>query len=200
MADDRQGIFAAEDPFALLRNWLEEAGRSEPNDPVAMALATVDATGLPNVRTVLLKGIADGGLTFYTNYQSRKAGELDNSGKAAVLFHWKSLRRQVRARGTVSRQDPAASDAYFASRDLGSRLGAWASQQSRPLQDRATLEARVAEMAARFGENPPRPPHWGGYVLRPDCLEFWADGANRLHDRFEWVRDGDSWRVTRLNP
>lgn len=200
MTDDRHGIFAGDDPFALMRTWLDEAERTEPNDPNAMSLATVDDTGMPNVRIVLLKGIEADGLVFFTNYESTKAIELEQGGKAAVVFHWKSLRRQIRARGTVTRVEPARSDAYYESRNLGSRVGAWASEQSRPLQDRATLEARVAETAERMGENPPRPPFWGGYVLRPESLEFWADGADRLHDRFAWVRSGDDWRVSRLYP
>lgn len=199
---DRTGIFAGEDPFALARDWLSAAEASEPNDPSAMALATVDAAGLPNVRMVLLKGIEDGGFVFYTNYGSRKARELDGAGGAAFVMHWKSLRRQVRARGPVERVEGAEADAYFASRSLRSRLGAWASRQSQPLESRAALMAEVARQTARHGANPPRPPFWGGYRLRPVEVEFWADGAFRLHDRFQWTRAGPeaAWEVRRLSP
>ncbi len=196
------GIFAADDPFVLLRGWMEEAAQSEVNDPDAMALSTVDGDGLPNVRIVLLKAVDDDGLVFFTNYESRKGQELDGAGKAAVVLHWKSLRRQVRARGTVARLDPARSDAYYASRALQSRLGAWASQQSQPLASRAALMAEVAKVTAQKGPNPARPPHWGGYKILPTELEFWADGAFRLHDRFRWVREigQDNWVISRLYP
>lgn len=199
---DRSGIFAGSDPFAIARRWLAEAEASEPNDPNAIALATVDAEGMPNVRMVLLKEIEADAFLFYTNYESAKARELDGAGKAAFVMHWKSLRRQVRVRGLVSREDGPKADAYFASRSLKSRLGAWASHQSQPLASRSALMAEVARMTARFGTNPPRPPFWGGYRLRPVEIEFWADGAFRLHDRFAWHRsDPDSaWDVTRLSP
>jgi len=198
----RDGIFAGDDPFALARDWLAEAGASEPNDPDAAALATVDDTGLPNVRVVLMRGIEDDGFVFYTNYHSAKGRELDGAGKAAFVIHWKTLRRQIRARGTVSRLEPAQSDAYFRSRALQSRIGAWASAQSQPLADRATLMARVAKLSLRLGMDPERPPHWGGYRITPMEIEFWADGAFRLHDRFRWTRaqPGAPWSVTRLNP
>ncbi|MFC4668509.1 pyridoxamine 5'-phosphate oxidase [Seohaeicola nanhaiensis] len=199
---DRDGIFAGDDPFVIARAWLEEAGKSEPNDPNAIALATVDPEGLPNVRMVLLKEIEDAAFVFYTNYESAKGGELDSAGKAAFVMHWKSLRRQIRVRGTVSREEGPQADAYYASRSLQSRLGAWASKQSRPLAGRATLMAEVAKMTARHGVNPKRPPFWGGYRLVPSQIEFWADGAFRLHDRFVWRRPDAAapWEITRLNP
>ena len=199
---DREGIFAGDDPFVIARAWLEEAGKSEPNDPNAIALATVDPEGLPNVRMVLLKEIEDAAFVFYTNYESAKGGELDSAGKAAFVMHWKSLRRQIRVRGTVSREEGPQADAYYASRSLQSRLGAWASKQSRPLAGRASLMAEVAKMTARHGVNPKRPPFWGGYRLVPSQIEFWADGAFRLHDRFVWRRPDAAapWEITRLNP
>lgn len=200
MAETRDGIFAGADPFALARAWLAEAEKSEPNDPNAMALATVDADGLPNTRMVLLKEIEDGAFVFYTNYQSSKAVEIEQSGKAAFVLHWKSLRRQIRVRGTVSREEGPQADAYYASRGVQSRLGAWASKQSRPLGSRAALIAEVAKITATKGLNPPRPPFWGGYRITPVEIEFWADGAHRLHDRFRWTRSGEGWDVTRLNP
>ena len=199
---DRSGIFAGDDPFAIARAWLTEAEQTEPNDPNAMALATVDASGLPNVRMVLLKEIEAAGFVFYTNYQSQKAAELEPAGMAAFVLHWKSLRRQIRVRGLVSREAGAQADAYYASRSLQSRLGAWASAQSRPLASRLTLMAEVARVTASHGLNPARPPFWGGYRIRPVEIEFWADGAFRLHDRFRWQREnpGASWQVQRLNP
>ncbi|TPE48270.1 pyridoxamine 5'-phosphate oxidase [Amaricoccus solimangrovi] len=201
MASERGGIFAGEDPFVLARAWLAAAETAEPNDPNAVALATVDADGLPNVRMVLLKEIEDDGFVFYTNYESRKAEELA-SGKAAFVMHWKSLRRQIRVRGTVTREEGPKADAYYRSRGLQSRLGAWASRQSRPLSSRAALVAEVARIAALKGIDPARPPFWGGYRIAPVEIEFWADGAHRLHDRFRWTRPGPggSWTVTRLNP
>jgi pyridoxamine 5'-phosphate oxidase len=199
---DRSGIFAGDDPFAIVRAWLAEAETAEPNDPSAMALATVDAAGLPNARMVLLKEIEADAFVFYTNYESVKAGELDGARAAAFVMHWKSLRRQVRARGTVSREDGPQADAYFRTRSLPSRLGAWASRQSRPLASRARLIAEVARIAALKGVNPERPPFWGGYRLVPVEIELWADGAHRLHDRFRWTRaaPGADWKVVRLNP
>jgi pyridoxamine 5'-phosphate oxidase len=199
---ERDGIFAGDDPFVLARAWLAEAQAHEPNDPDAAALATVDGTGLPNVRVVLMRGIEDDGFVFYTNYDSAKGRELDGAGKAAFVIHWKSMRRQIRVRGAVERVEAAQSDAYFRSRALQSRIGAWASEQSRPLKDRATLMARVAKLSLRLGLDPDRPPHWGGYRITPVEIEFWADGAFRLHDRFRWTRDvsGAPWSVSRLNP
>ncbi|TMM54860.1 pyridoxamine 5'-phosphate oxidase [Sulfitobacter sabulilitoris] len=199
---DRTDHFAGDDPFEIARRWLCEAERTEINDPNAIALSTVDASGLPNARMVLLKGIEDDAFVFYTNYESAKAAELDSAGKAAFVMHWKSLRRQLRVRGLVDREDGAEADAYFASRSLKSRLGAWASRQSRPLRSRAALMAEVAKVTATHGANPKRPPFWGGYRIVPVEIEFWADGAYRLHDRFVWRREapGSDWSVTRLNP
>lgn len=199
---DRSGIFAGDDPFAIARAWLAEAETSEPNDPNAIALATVDETGLPNSRMVLLKEIEDDAFVFYTNYQSAKARELDQAGKAAFVMHWKTLRRQIRVRGLISREDGAKADEYFRSRSLKSRLGAWASQQSQPLESRAALLAEVAKVTAKQGPTPARPPFWGGYRLAPLEIEFWADGAFRLHDRFRWRRTelSANWEVVRLNP
>ncbi len=198
----RSGIFAGDDPFALARAWLGEAEKSEPNDANAMALATVDADGMPNCRMVLLKAIEADAFVFYTNYGSAKADELEQSGRAAFVMHWKSLRRQVRVRGLVGREGAVAADAYFASRSLKSRLGAWASHQSQPLASRAALMARMAKLTAELGADPPRPDFWGGYRLQPLEIEFWADGAFRLHDRFVWRRKtlDATWNVTRLSP
>ena len=209
---ERTGIFAGDDPFVLAQAWLAEAEKTEPNDPNAIALATVDPDGLPNVRMVLLKeiearGNGAGSFVFYTNYESVKGRELSASGKAAFVLHWKSLRRQVRVRGHVDREEGPSADAYFASRSLKSRLGAWASRQSRPRDSRATLIAEVARVPAQHGPNPSRPPFWGGFRIDPVEIEFWADGAFRLHDRFRWTRDdagsgsaSASWSITRLNP
>lgn len=199
---DRGGIFAGEDPFAIARAWLDEAGKAEVNDPNAIALSTVDAEGMPNVRMVLLKEIEANGFVFFTNYGSAKGRELQASGKAAFVMHWKSLRRQVRARGLISREDGPQADEYYMSRSLKSRLGAWASRQSEPLASRGALLAEVARVTAEQGVNPKRPPFWGGFRLVPLEIEFWADGAFRLHDRFKWTRqdlDGP-WRIERLNP
>lgn len=200
MTADRDGHFSGEDPFALARQWLEAAEGREPNDPNAIALATVDASGLPNVRMVLLKEIEADAFVFYTNYESAKGRELADNPQAAFVMHWKSLRRQVRARGAVERVEGEQADAYFASRAYQSRIGAWASAQSRPLSSKAALAAEAAKVAARHPLNPPRPPFWGGFRLRPVEIEFWADGAFRLHDRFRWSREGAGWRVERLNP
>lgn len=203
LAEGRKGIFAGEDPFAIARAWRAEAEAGEPNDPDAIALATVDADGMPNVRMVLLKEIAADSFVFYTNYESAKAQEILATGRAAFVMHWKSLRRQIRVRGTAQKEDGPAADAYFASRSLQSRLGAWASRQSRPLRSRAALMAEVAKVTALHGPNPKRPPFWGGFRIRPVEIEFWADGAHRLHDRFRWTRSDPgqaTWTVTRLNP
>lgn len=192
----------APDPFAVFTAWLTEAFAAEPNDANAMALATADASGLPNVRMVLLKGHDAAGFVFYTNLESTKGAELVVNPQAALLFHWKSLRRQVRVRGTVSPVSAAEADAYFASRHRSSRIGAWASDQSRPAPDRAELERRVAERDAAFGEDVPRPPHWSGFRLTPATIEFWKDGQYRLHDRFAYSRkaEGADWAVARLFP
>lgn len=190
-----------DDPFALFDAWYREARTTEINDSNAMALATVSADGLPSVRMVLLKGHGPEGFTFYTNRESRKAGELDRTPRAALLFHWKSLRRQIRIEGPVGRVTDAESDAYFATRSRDSQLGAWASDQSRPLADRATFEARFAEMQARFeGGDVPRPPHWGGYRVTPERIEFWMDRAHRLHERRVFTRNGDAWDEGMLYP
>ncbi|WP_108259714.1 pyridoxamine 5'-phosphate oxidase [Mangrovicoccus ximenensis] len=199
---DRDGIFSGDDPYALMRSWLDEAGKTELNDPNAMSLATVDADGLPNVRIVLLKDIDDDGIVFYTNYGSRKGQELISAGKAAAVFHWKSLRRQIRLRGMVEKVPGERSDAYYRSRALQSRLGAWASQQSQPLESRGKLMAEVAKLTVSKGPNPPRPDWWGGFKLTAGEIEFWADGAFRLHDRFRWTRQTgeENWSVSRLYP
>ena len=199
---DRTGLFAGDDPFAIARAWLAEAEQTEVNDPNAIALSTVDADGLPNARMVLLKDIEAGAFVFYTNYGSAKALEVDQAGKAAFVMHWKSLRRQIRVRGIVSREEGALADAYYASRSLKSRLGAWASHQSQPLSSRGALMAEVAKITAQHGASPKRPPFWGGYRITPLEIEFWADGAFRLHDRFRWQRAdvAGEWTISRLNP
>lgn len=199
---DRSGIFAGEDPFALARAWMAEAVETEPNDPDAIALATVDTAGMPNVRMVLMREIEADAFVFYTNYGSAKGREIEASGKAAFVLHWKSLRRQIRVRGLTEREDGPQADAYFASRSLKSRLGAWASQQSQPLSSREALMAEVAKVTIQHGPVPKRPPHWGGIRIRPVEIEFWADGAFRLHDRFRWTRaaPGAAWEVARLSP
>ena len=198
---DRTGIFAGDDPFQIAQDWLAEAVKTEPNDPNAIALATVDADGMPNARMVLLKDIEADAFVFYTNYGSQKAQELAG-GKAAFVLHWKSLRRQLRVRGIVSKEDGPQADAYYASRSLQSRLGAWASDQSQPLSSRGALMAKVAKVTLEQGANPKRPPFWGGFRLAPLQIEFWADGAFRLHDRFRWTRQSvdSAWKIERLNP
>jgi pyridoxamine 5'-phosphate oxidase len=199
---DRSGIFAGADPFEIARRWLSEAEQSEINDPNAIALSTVDSTGMPNARMVLLKAIEADSFVFYTNYGSAKAQEIDGAGKAAFVMHWKSLRRQVRVRGNVVREEGRDADEYFESRSLKSKLGAWASRQSQPLSSRAALMAEVAKATAAQGTSPKRPTFWGGFRIYPTEIEFWADGAFRLHDRFRWTRKGDQsdWDVLRLNP
>lgn len=200
--ENRTGVFAGDDPFEIARRWLEQAEATEPNDANAIALSTVDSRGLPNARMVLLKEIEADAFVFYTNYESAKARELDTAGKAAFVMHWKSLRRQIRVRGLISRENGPQADAYYASRSLKSRLGAWASKQSQPLSSRAALMAEVAKATAKHGINPPRPPFWGGYRLTPVEIEFWADGEFRLHDRFKWHRTTPdaAWDVERLSP
>ncbi|MHC9418359.1 pyridoxamine 5'-phosphate oxidase [Sphingomonas citri] len=191
----------ADDPIALFDRWLAEAEQSELNDPNAMALATADAGGRPSVRMVLLKGHGPDGFVFYTNRGSRKAEELGATAQASLLFHWKSLRRQVRVTGAVSPVSDAESDAYFASRGRDSQLGAWASDQSRPLDSRATFEARVEAIRERFdGQDVPRPPFWGGYRVAAEEIEFWQDRAHRLHERRLFTRAGDCWNEGLLFP
>ncbi len=204
---ERSGIFAGDDPFEIAKRWLSEAEGAEPRDPNAAALATVDGAGLPNVRMVLVKEIeaAGGGrgaFVFYTNYGSAKGLEISSSGKAALVMHWKSLGRQVRVRGGVEREDGAKADGYYASRPLPSRVGAWASKQSRPLESREFLLAEAAAVGLRLGTDPGRPPFWGGFRVVPVEMEFWAEGAFRLHDRFRWTRGAReaSWGVERLHP
>lgn len=202
---DRDGVFAGDDPFEIARRWLAEAETTEPNDPNAIALATVDDQGMPDARMVLLKEIEgqgpDGGFVFYTNYDSAKGRQIAATGKAAFVMHWKSLRRQIRVRGDVVRVEGPKADAYYASRALQSRIGAWASRQSQPLESRAVLLAEAARQGLRHGTNPPRPPFWGGFRITPRQIEFWADGAFRLHDRFRWDKEANgAWSVRRLSP
>ena len=199
---DRNGIFAGDDPFALAKSWIDEARKSEPADADAMALASVDADGLPNVRMVLLRGLEPDAFVFFTNYESAKGQELIASGKAAFVLHWKSLKRQIRVRGLVDKEDGAVADAYYGSRPLGSRVGAWASAQSRPLKSKASLVAAAATAGVTHGANPKRPPFWGGFRIRPLEIEFWADGEFRLHNRFRWTREkvNGTWTIQRLNP
>jgi pyridoxamine 5'-phosphate oxidase len=191
------------EPFTLFSAWLNDATASELNDPNALALATVDEDGLPNVRMVLLKGVDQGGFVIYTNYESQKGQELQASRKAAMCFHWKSLRRQVRIRGDIESVSDQEADEYFQSRPRGSRIGAWASKQSRPLESRFSLEKAVAEYTAKFGLGDiPRPPHWSGFRLKPSRIEFWHDRKFRLHDRMEFrkAEDGQNWEKVRMYP
>jgi pyridoxamine 5'-phosphate oxidase len=209
MATQAADFSEEDEPFGLFERWFADAQAREPNDPNAMALATVDPSGLPNVRMVLLKGLdgadrgPDRGFVFYTNYESAKGSELLAAGKAALCFHWKSLRRQVRIRGIVGQVSAAEADAYYASRPRGSRLGAWASAQSRPLESRFALEKAVAAVTARYpiGEIP-RPPHWSGFRVTPLEIEFWHDRPFRLHDRtvFRRAAASDVWQRLRLYP
>ena len=190
-----------DDPFVLFDDWFAEAKAGEPNDPNAMALATVNGDGQPAVRMVLLKGHGPDGFVFYTNQESRKANDLAAVAKAALLFHWKSLRRQIRIEGAVSVVEDGEADAYFATRSRDSQLGAWASDQSRPLESREMFEARFDAMKARFaGGDVPRPPHWSGYRVTPHRIEFWQDRAHRLHERRLFTRTDTGWREGLLYP
>ena len=196
-----QGVPDIADPLLLFRQWMGEAEKSEINDPNAMSLATATPEGRPSVRAVLLKGADERGFVFYTNFESRKGGELLANAHAALLFHWKSLRRQVRVEGAVERVSDTEADAYFASRARVSRLGAVASDQSRPMPSRAEFERRVAEADAAYpGDTVPRPAHWSGFRVVPDAIEFWQDMPFRLHDRRLYRRDGDRWTRSTLYP
>ncbi|TXI01069.1 MAG: pyridoxamine 5'-phosphate oxidase [Rhizobium sp.] len=191
------------EPFTLFASWLREAETTEPNDPNAVALATVDKDGLPNVRMVLLKGFDSDGFVFYTNFESQKGQEILSQKKAAMCFHWKSLRRQVRLRGLVEVVSDTEADEYFKTRARGSRIGAWASKQSRPLEGRFALEKSVAEYTARYAIGDiPRPPYWSGFRIRPLSIEFWHDRQFRLHDRIEFRRDvpEGAWQKVRMYP
>ncbi|MCF1482351.1 MULTISPECIES: pyridoxamine 5'-phosphate oxidase [Rhizobium/Agrobacterium group] len=191
------------EPFGLFETWLAEAKASEINDPNAVALATVDESGLPNVRMVLLKDFDQNGFVFYTNFESQKGTEILSQKKAAMCFHWKSLRRQVRLRGEVEVVSDAEADAYYQTRPIGSRIGAWASKQSRPLESRFALEKAVAEYTARYALGSiPRPAHWSGFRIKPLTIEFWRDGKFRLHDRIEFRREalGQPWNKVRMYP
>ena len=198
---ERRPIPAADDPVRLFRDWMAEAARTEPNDPNAMTLATCTQDGRPSARIVLLKDVDARGFVFYTNHQGRKGREVLANPFAALLFHWKTLGRQVRVEGDVEGVTDDEADAYYATRPRVSRLGAWASEQSRPLASRAELERRVAEFDARFpGESIPRPPHWSGFRVVPERVEFWQDMPFRLHDRRVYTRAGEGWSVGALYP
>jgi pyridoxamine 5'-phosphate oxidase len=190
-----------QDPVELFQNWLKDARKTELADPEAMALATTNAQGQPAVRMVLLKDAGPEGFTFYTNMESRKGHDLAENPRAALCFHWKSQSRQVRIEGRAEAVPAPLVDAYFKTRHALSRLGAWASRQSQPLQNRAELEGRVAELEKKYkGQEIPRPPHWGGYRVVPEKIEFWQEGEGRLHDRFLFTKTAGGWDLTRLNP
>ena len=199
---DKSDIFFGEDPFQIFRRWFEEAANKEINDPDAIALSTVDPEGMPNVRMVLLRQIEDASFVFYTNYGSVKSKEIFSSQLAAFVWHSKSLRRQIRVRGQVEKEDSTMADLYYQSRSLKSRVGAWASIQSQPLESRSHLMQQVQYFENKYGDNPDRPPFWGGWRIKPLEIEFWADGEARLHDRFKWSRQtlNEAWEVQRLNP
>ena len=199
---DRSGKFAGENPFEIAKDWMDQAKELELNDANAIALATVDNTGLPNVRMVLLKEIEDNAFVFYTNYESKKGRELIASGKAAFVIHWKSLRRQIRVRGSVEKAEGKQADSYFDSRSPQSRVGAIASRQSQVIRDRSVLENWYEQALKDNGATPSRPSFWGGFRINPVEIEFWADGEARLHDRFRWTRaqNGSEWSIDRLSP
>jgi pyridoxamine 5'-phosphate oxidase len=199
---DRSGKFAGENPFEIAKDWMDQAKELELNDANAIALATVDNTGLPNVRMVLLKEIEDNAFVFYTNYESKKGRELIASGKAAFVIHWKSLRRQIRVRGSVEKAEGKQADSYFDSRSPQSRVGAIASRQSQVIRDRSVLENWYEQALKDNGATPSRPSFWGGFRINPVEIEFWADGEARLHDRFRWTRaqNGSDWSIDRLSP
>ena len=199
---DRSGKFAGENPFEIAKDWMDQAKELELNDANAIALATVDNTGLPNVRMVLLKEIEDNAFVFYTNYESKKGRELIASGKAAFVIHWKSLRRQIRVRGSVEKAEGKQADSYFDSRSPQSRVGAIASRQSQVIKNRSVLENWYEQALKDNGATPSRPSFWGGFRINPVEIEFWADGEARLHDRFRWTRDqnGSDWSIDRLSP
>ena len=199
---DNSDIFFGEDPFQIFKRWFEEAVEKEINDPDAIALSTVDPAGMPNVRMVLLRQIEDASFVFYTNYGSVKSKELFSSQLAAFVWHSKSLRRQIRVRGQVEKEDGTMADLYYQSGSLKSRVGAWASIQSQPLESRSHLMQQVQYFENKYGDNPDRPPFWGGWRITPLEIEFWADGEARLHDRFKWSRQtlNEAWEVQRLNP
>lgn len=200
---DDAALFAENEPFHLFERWFKEAKDKEPNDPNGMALATADADGFPDVRMVLLKHFDASGFVFYTNAESAKGRQLEANPRAAIVMHWKSIRRQVRVRGLIESMPDTDADTYFQSRDRGARLGAWASQQSRPLESRLALEKRIAELAAKYGFGEvPRPVYWRGYRLVPLAIEFWRDRPFRLHDRLAFTRGapGETWTKSRLYP
>jgi pyridoxamine 5'-phosphate oxidase len=197
----RNDFTEADEPYRLFAAWFAEAEKSEPNDANGVALATVDPEGMPNVRMVLLKGFDESGFVFYTNFESAKGKEILGSMKAAMCFHWKSLRRQVRIRGPVELVSKEEADAYYATRARGSRIGAWASKQSRPLESRFALEKAVAEYTLKFAVGEiPRPDHWSGFRIKPRTIEFWQDRPFRLHDRIVFSRAGEGWEKSRLYP
>ncbi|WP_296815444.1 pyridoxamine 5'-phosphate oxidase [Brevundimonas sp.] len=200
-ANADEAVLERDEPFSLFADWLAAARENEPNDPNAMALATADADGLPDCRMVLLKDFDARGFVFYSNAESAKGGQLSANPQAALLFHWKSLRRQVRVRGPIEPVTPEEADAYFASRARDARIGAWASDQSRPLEGRLALEKRIAEYGLKFGLGEvPRPPHWTGWRVLPVAIEFWRDRPFRLHDRVRFERAGEGWTKSRLYP